>query len=359
MPKLKTILLNTLPKHFPVNKFFLPSTFFLALLLAAFTFQKSATKKPDGYRIAFYNCENFFDTINDLDVQDEEFTPAGKDQWTSVRYQTKVEHLAKVISSIAPDFIGLSEVENKNVLKDLVKNVQLLPFNFEIVHINSPDPRGIDVAFLYRKDKFNLIGYHAIHVSLDDDTAFRTRDILQVEGTVANHDTVCFFINHWPSRRGGAEQSEPKRIAAAAALRSAVNQFAMAHPSAEIIVMGDLNDNPDNKSVHMILQADSNVVSEKNSSLFNPSFLIHTRTKTGSLYYNGSQDLFDQIIISDNLVKKNGGKEPVYSDAKIFRPDWLFKTNDKGASEPWRTYEGVKYSGGYSDHLPAYVQLKL
>lgn len=314
-------------------------------------------KKAPTFRVAFYNCENFFDTINDLDVKDEEFTPDGKNHWTIERYKTKVEHLAKVISSIAPDFIGLAEIENKGVLKDLVSNVQMAPFGYEIVHINSPDLRGIDVALLYQKKKLTVTGYHAIHVSTDD-TAFRTRDILQVEGVLSNKDSVCFFINHWPSRLGGAEQSEPKRIAAALTLRTAVNQYTMKHPNSNVICMGDLNDNPNDKSVSSILKADT-VASNSTNDLFNPMLILYSRLHIGSLYYKGNQDLFDQIIVSDRLVEKNGGKEKLISNTTIYKPEWLFKINKYKENAPWRTFEGADYSGGYSDHCPVLINIRL
>ena len=328
------------------------------LVVFVFTSWKNYSyKKVPTFRVTFYNCENFFDTINDLDVKDEEFTPDGKNHWTSERYKTKVEHLAKVISSIAPDFIGLAEIENKGVLKDLVSNVQMAPFGYEIIHINSPDLRGIDVAFLYQKKKLTVTGYHAIHVSTDD-TAFHTRDILQVEGVLSNKDSVCFFINHWPSRLGGAEQSEPKRIAAASALRSAVNQYTMKHPNSNVICMGDLNDNPNNKSLEAILKADT-TVTVSNNDLFNPMLILYSRLHIGSLYYKGNQDLFDQIIVSDRLVEKNGGKEKLISNTTIYKPDWLFKINKYKENAPWRTFEGADYSGGYSDHCPVLINIRL
>ncbi len=333
------------------------STLFCLLILFVFTSWKTQSKKTGSYRVAFYNCENFFDTINDLDVQDEEFTPDGKNRWTSERYKTKVEHLAKVISSIAPDFIGLAEIENKGVLIDLRKNVQMAPFGYEIIHINSPDVRGIDVAFLYQKKKLTVTGYHALHVSTDD-TAFHTRDILQVEGVLSNKDSVCFFVNHWPSRRGGTETSEVKRIAAAATLRSAVNQYTMKHPKSNVIIMGDLNDDPNNKSVESILHADTTVTLGYNN-LFNPMLILYSRYHIGSLYYKGTQDLFDQIIISDRLVGINGGKEKLISNTHIYKPEWLFKINKYKENGPWRTYEGVDYSGGYSDHCPVFINIRL
>ena len=327
------------------------------LLLASFTINYSSQKKSATYRVAFYNTENFFDTLDDPNIQDEEFLPSAKGQWTSPRYQTKVNHLAKVISTIAPDFIGLAEVENKNVLVDLVRDPQMLPLAYEIVHANSPDPRGIDVAFLFRKDKFTLTAFHTIRVTMDD-TAFRTRDILQVEGILSNHDSVCFFVNHWPSRRGGAKQSEMKRMAAAATLRSAVNQYSMQHPKCSVICMGDFNDDPNNKSMQAILKADT-IVSNGNRDLFNPMLVLYSRYHIGSLYYKGAQDLFDQIMVSGTLVAANGGKEKLISQTNIYKPDWLFKVNKYNENGPWRTYEGTDYSGGYSDHCAVFVNLKM
>lgn len=315
-------------------------------------------KKIPTFRVAFYNLENLYDTINDLDVQDEEFTPAGKNHWTSERYKTKLNQMAKVISSITPDFIGLAEIENKGVLQDLISNSQLISFGYEIVHVNSPDVRGIDVAFLYRKNKFTVTGFHAIKISLADDTAFLTRDILQIEGVLPNKDSVCFFINHWPSRRGGTEQSEAKRLAAASTLRTALNQFTMKHPNSNVVCMGDLNDNPNDKSVSSILKADT-VASNSTNDLFNPMLILYSRLHIGSLYYKGNQDLFDQIIISDRLVEKNGGKEKLISNTSIYKPDWLFKINKYKENAPWRTFEGADYSGGYSDHCPVLINIRL
>ncbi len=330
-------------------------------LLVVFVFaswKNYSYKKAPIYKVAFYNLENLYDTINDLDVQDEEFTPAGKNQWTSPRYKTKLNQMAKVISSIAPDFIGLAEIENKGVLEDLIKNPQMVSFGYEIVHVNSPDVRGIDVAFLYRKNKFTVTEFHAIKISLADDTSFLTRDILQVEGVLSNKDSICFFINHWPSRRGGTEQSEVKRLAAASALRTAVNQFTMKHPNTNVILMGDLNDNPGDKSIASILKADS-IASGSTNELFNPMLLLFSRYKIGSLYYKGNQDLFDQIIVSDRLVGRNGGKEKLISNTIIYKPEWLFKINKYKENTPWRTFEGADYSGGYSDHCPVFINIRL
>ncbi len=331
-------------------------SFFLIVLVIA-SWKNYSYKKAPTFKVAFYNCENLYDTINDLDVQDEEFTPAGKNQWSSSRYTTKVEHTAKVISSIAPDFIGLAEIENAGVLNDLINNSQMIGLSYGIVHVNSPDVRGIDVAFLYQKKKMTVTGYHIIHVSTDD-TAFRTRDILQVEGVLSNSDSVCFFINHWPSRRGGTEQSEGKRLAASSALRTAVNQYTMKHPTNNVICMGDLNDNPNNKSLEAILKADS-VANGSNNDLFNPMLILYSRYHIGSLYYKGAQDLFDQIIISDRLVEKNGGKEKLISNTTIYKPEWLFKVNKYKENAPWRTFEGTDYSGGYSDHCPVLINIRL
>ncbi len=329
------------------------SCFLVVIILASW--KNDSDKKKHPFRVAFYNCENLFDTINDLDVQDEEFTPAGKNQWSSSRYFTKLEHTAKIISSIAPDFIGLAEIENIGVLKDLINNSQMVSFGYEIAHINSPDLRGIDVAFLYQKNKFTVTNFHAIKISMVDDTSFLTRDILQVEGILSNNDSICFFINHWPSRRGGSELSEPKRMAAAAALRTAVNQYTSTHPNKSVIIMGDLNDNPNNKSIQSILKADT----ASNSDLFNPMLILYSRYHIGSLYYKGAQDLFDQIIISNSLVEKNGGKEKIISNTTIYKPEWLFKVNKYKENAPWRTFEGTDYSGGYSDHCPVFLNIKL
>ena len=308
--------------------------------------------------IAFYNVENLYDTINDTSVDDEEFLPEGKNEWTGKRFERKINNLARVIDSLGggPSVLGLSEVENKYVLEVLTANKKLEKKGYGIVHENSIDKRGIDVALIYKKEDFSPIFHTMARVKLDSDPEFITRDILIVKGLLLGKP-VYFFVNHWPSRRGGEDESQPKRIAAAKTARYCVDTILKSNPNANINLMGDFNDEPTDESVAEVLGAKQNLES-KEFDLFNPMAAL-AKAGDGSHSYKQDWGMLDQIIISKNLLSKKSKLQYVENSAMVYRPFWMHDKYAKHTGAPYRTYSGPKFIGGYSDHFPVFVKLKL
>lgn len=314
-------------------------------------------QKKTSSTIAFYNCENLFDTKDDPEINDEDFLPESKSQWTEERYQAKLKNLAKVIDSLGggPSILGMCEVENRRVLEDLTKTEPINKKKYGIVHENSPDKRGIDVAMLYKISDFEPTFHKMIRVSLADDPDFITRDIMLVKGLL-NKKPVYFFINHWPSRRGGEEKSEVKRIAAAKAARFSVDSILAAHPKANIVLMGDFNDEPTDTSMKHVLMAsmDRNKIDHQ---LFNTMSALKIDGE-GSHYYGGERHMLDQIVVTNTILNKNSNPHIRSSSSYIYHPVWLQDQNPKYKGSPLRTYAGQKYLGGYSDHFPVYTVLE-
>lgn len=312
--------------------------------------------KKRNLTVAFYNVENLFDTKNTPGGNDAEFTPEGKNKWTEERYNKKLDDISKVLSSInkkeLPEIIGLCEIENREVLDDLVKTELLSGGDYKIEHFESPDFRGIDCALLYRPDEFEVVKSSPIKVGFADDLKFTTRDILYVKGETKNGEEFHIFVNHWPSRIGGLDQTEPKRIAVAKLLKSKIDSVQNANPDANILVMGDMNDEPSNKSLNEILTAKS--PEDENAEFVNLMFPIH-KNKQGSYNYRGTWNMLDNIIVSPNLLDKKGFqcKE---MQGSVFHEKWMEYEN-KGEMSPNRTYGGPNYYGGVSDHFPVYIQL--
>jgi predicted extracellular nuclease len=317
-------------------------------------------EKPFGFM--FYNTENLFDTIHAPGKKDEEYTPKGRNLWTSDKYYKKVNNIAKVISSINPSnfpaIIGLVEIENKSVLEDLLKTTAMNKMKYNIVHKESPDERGIDCALLYQPKEFKYISHKAINVTFTFDSAARkTRDILYVKGVTNCNDTLNIFVNHWSSRGGGKEKSEPKRIYTAEIMRHYVDSLLNKNINANIILMGDFNDDPTDKSTEVTLKTSANIDISDNKKLVN---LMYNKFKAGegTLPYKGSWNLFDQIFVSQNLITKKSGYLINPSDVSIFKPEWLTKKDDKGNLITIRTYDkNSPNEVGFSDHLPVSIYL--
>jgi hypothetical protein len=310
--------------------------------------------------VAFYNLENLFDTIDDPNVDDFEFTPEGPSQWTSKRYYVKLSHMAEVISQIGdeytkvgPVFIGVSEVENRGVVQDLVNTAPLKSMGYSFVHFDSPDKRGIDVALLYQPKVFQVKSSKT-HTLKMADTSFYTRDILQVDGLL-DGELVHVLVNHWPSRSGGEIESAPKRNAAADLCLSAVQSIYKEEPGARIIIMGDLNDDPVDESLIKHLKIKTKPENVKSGDLFDPMWQLF-RDGVGSLAYRDSWNLFDQIIVSSALMDKESGGYR-YLKAKVFNKKFLLQKDGAYEGYPFRTYSGGVYTGGYSDHFPVYLFL--
>jgi len=335
--------------------------FFIIVFIPCIAQKKISAEKRGDYRLMFYNVENLFDIYDDPFKGDDDFTPGGKNTWNYDRYQNKLNNVYKVIIAIGgwtpPEIIGLCEVENRKVLNDLIENTPLKKAGYEIVHKESPDERGIDVALLYLKKKFKPLSYQAIPVNFPDDPRDKTRDILMIKGIINKRDTLYVFINHFPSRSGGQARSEPKRMYTASLLRGKVDSIFACTVNPGIIIMGDLNDDPDNRSIMESLKVkitSDNIVHEE---LYNLSYRLFKEKKLGTLKYRGKWNLFDQIIISGSLLDKDRAVYTSEPDAHIFKQDNLLEKDPDGGMQLKRTYEGLKYKGGFSDHLPVYLDL--
>ena len=326
------------------------------------------TSAETVYGIAFYNLENLFDTINANGTYDLEFSPKGNRQWDSEKYWAKINNMAYTISQMVtpetpngPAIIGISEIENESVVKDLVKAQPLAARGLKYVHHDSPDNRGIDVGLLYDPTMFEVIGVTNTRLS---EVPFNTRDQMAVTGVLGGLDTLTVIVNHWPSRLGGQDKSEPHRIAAGKLSRHIADSLWKVNPNQHVIVMGDLNDDPNNRSVSMIpgLGAGQKAKSTATHGFFNPWWDIWEPDYRGTLSYKGQWNLFDQIIVSGTLIDNKKGKGTgrlVYYDAQI--NDFPFLKNGDGPYKgtPHRTYAGGKWLNGYSDHFPTEIFLKV
>ena len=323
------------------------------------SFAEGGFSKKRNLTVVFYNVENLFDTENTKGGNDAEFTPQGTNEWTADRYIKKVNDISKVLSSVnkneLPEIIGLCEIENRKVLDDLVKTKLLKEGNYEIEHFESPDFRGIDCALLYRPDEFKVIKSTQIHVAFADDPKYTTRDILYVKGETRNREEFHIFVNHWPSRIGGLEQTEPKRVAVAQMLKSKTDSVLKINRNANILVMGDLNDEPSNKSISEVLAAKSPEV--KNATLVNLMFPVH-KNKKGSYNYRGNWNMLDNIIVSAGLLDDNGF-QCVEKQGFVFHEKWMEYEDKTNGTTPNRTYGGPNYYGGVSDHFPVFANFSI
>ena len=306
----------------------------------------------NSFSVAFYNLENLFDTENNKYTLDQDFTSDGNLDWNHDRYIRKIQNLSKVISKIGvkntklpPVFLGVSVVENKTCLLDLVNSKKLLPYAYDFVHYDSPDERGIDVAFLYQKKYFELTysKSYALYLKDEENKIDYTRDILLVFGKVFN-EKIYVIINHWPSRIKGSKFSDNKRVKAAKLVQEIIAKIYLESIDPKIIIMGDFNDEPSNNSIKNYLI---------NDNFFNPMIALKN-DKKGTVKYHGKWFLFDQIILSYSLLKSNSNKMK-FKNAKIFDAYFLQEKTGKRKGSPRRTYIGKWHQGGFSDHFPVFV----
>ena len=319
------------------------------------THSEDTKSDNDYFTIAFYNLENLFDTFDDPYTNDNDFLPKSKRHWNEKRYQHKLRKLGQVISQIGsttsgklPVLVGIAEVENRLAVSDLIKSSSLKGQQYDLVHYDSPDERGIDVALIYNKKYFEVITSEVFSLDLFDDDGTRdyTRDILLVEGLL-NGEKIYVLVNHWPSRREGVELTEPARLIASKKAIEIMNIIEERDKSAKIIVMGDFNDNPQNESIKALVQA---------HDLYNPMSNLPTYTR-GSLNHRSEWYLFDQILFTTNFFEYSEGKHS-FSQVNIFDKAFLKQYKGKYKGNPFRTYAGYKYKGGFSDHFPVYLHLK-
>lgn len=317
------------------------------------------------YQIAafgFYNMENFYDTINQPNVDDEEFTPEGSHHYTGKIFLDKVDRLAEVISQIGMDktpdglaFLGCAEIENRTVLETLVNHPKLKSRNYKIVHYDGPDLRGVDCGFIYNPKYFTVLESKSIRVNLKEIVKdWRpTRDILYVKGIFGGVDTVHIFVNHWPSRRGGEEVTAPLRNFAASVSKRFIDSLMAINPNTKVINMGDLNDNPTDPSMVKILKCTDKKEKTKPGGLFNP-WVDFYKKGIGTLGYNDTWSLFDQQVISYGwLPHEQDGY--FYQGAYIFKKDFMVQKTGKYKDYPKRTWDFNIYNAGYSDHFPTYI----
>ena len=325
--------------------------------------KRPCSSEPEGrgFRILFYNVENLFDTFNDPGKNDNAFTPDGDMRWTPYRLNKKISNIYKAITAAGewsmPAIIGLCEVENRDVLELLVNNTGLRNAGYQIVHRNSPDSRGIDVAALYRPDDFRLLQKSFAGITFPFDTATSTRDILYMKGIAGNDDTLHLFVNHWPSRWGGQAATAPYRNHAAIVLKSMTDSLVSINPFAKIIIMGDFNDDPEDESLKKYLEAGIDYNKPESGRLYNVSKEIRS-SRIGSYKYQGVWYLYDQFIVSGSMINGIGGLQTNSQSVKVFNADFLLIHDATWFGlKPFRSYEGFRYTGGFSDHLPVYLDV--
>lgn len=314
--------------------------------------------------IAFYNVENLFDAKDDPKTNDSQFLPGGDYGWNSSIYKQKLKNTAKVISELGgaagPDVVGLCEIENKGVLKDLVKELNISGRDYKIVHEESKDHRGIDVALIYDANSFTYEGHQTHTPTLKWDRGYTTRDILEVKGSFANNEPIYLLVNHWPSRRGGQEKSESKRVEVAKAAKKAVDAIFAEDKDANILLMGDFNDDPFNKSIAQTLSAKENKNQVKDKGLFNVTGKLLDKNSTGTLTYQGKWNLFDQLIISEDMVAGQNPLRYVDNSTTIFNPEYVQVPYGRSKGHPRRgIFRGKYQKEGYSDHFAVFLKVSI
>lgn len=325
------------------------------------TLGKYAKTSEKSIRLVFYNLENLFDTINDPVTNDEEFTPTGTKGWNITRYYDKLDKTYQVLTALGgwemPAIVGVCELENRGALADLIQKTPLRDYDYQIVHEESPDRRGVDVGLIYRPDLFTVISHEAINVTFPFDTATRTRDILYVKGIVFNTDTIHVFINHWPSRWGGSEASAPRRMYVADLIRARVDSLYATEGDPNILITGDFNDEPGDVSILNNLNAKPTIAEVGKTDLYNCMYPYFEKG-IGTEKYQEHWGLLDQYIVSEPLLNRANGLLIDGQKAYIFDAPFLKENDEKFLGEkPFRTYSGPKYLGGFSDHFPVYIDL--
>lgn len=335
------------------------------LVIAALTVASSepagnlCTEDGEGrYRIMFYNVENLFDVYDDSLTTDEEFTPSGSRHWTLKRYNTKLSNIYKVVIAAGgwrpPDIIGLCEVENRKVLQDLVGNTPFSKYDYRIVHENSSDRRGIDVAFIYNNRTVKYLDAGCFSIDKQD---FQTRDIVYFK-VLLGKDTCHLFANHWPSRSNGQLETEPDRFAAAHVLKRLTDSLFRINIAAKILIMGDFNDEPADKSMVYHLGAHTDTKTQVPGLLYNMTKAPTSGNIKGTLKYQGNWNIFDQMIVSGSFLLENTGLSVGAEGFKILDTPFLLTVDERyNGFKPFRTYNGYRYHGGFSDHLPVYIDL--
>ena len=322
-----------------------------------------AQDKP--YMVAFWNFENLFDIYDDPETHDEEFTPEGVKKWNEVKYQKKLSNMERVIFDMAainkeyPIVIGVSEIENRSVLEDFVNQPKLKGAKYRICHFDSPDARGVDVAFLYRADVFKLEGSDNIKLNVPELPNFRTRDLVVMWGTIEG-EPFYFLVSHWPSRLGGKEASQFKRDACARQIREIKDSLLQANPATKVVVMGDFNDDATDASLVKVMGAKGKLKELQTGDFFNPYYQM-LKAGLGTLAYQDSWNLFDNICVTENLVNGTYGKLRLIKGKKfygnIFTRPYMLQQEGQYKGYPLRTFVTNNFQNGFSDHFPVYIYI--
>ncbi len=331
---------------------------FLAFLVLSFGFSVA----QNDFRVMFYNVENLFDTKKDFLKNDDEFVTGGALRWNDWKYWEKLRNITRVITAVggmqSPALVGLCEVENDSVIFDLTRRSPLRAQDYEYVMTNSPDRRGIDVALLYQPYQFKLFHHQEYEIIFRDRATRPTRNILHATGRVMNGDTIDVFVCHFPSRSGGQRETEPARVDAATMLRAKVDSLFILRERANIIIMGDFNDHPNDRSIFQTLKARSINYHRSDKELYNLFFHRIKERDFGTYAYQGRWEILDQLIVSGNLLTDSSSIKIKNKEAHVFNPDFLLETDKlSGKKRPYRTHLGPRYVGGFSDHLPVYLDL--
>lgn len=311
------------------------------------------------FKVMCYNVENFFDCVDDSLTNDAEYLPGGMRAWNFEKYQQKQTNIAKVITALggwdAPAIVGLCEIESQKCLWDLTRQSGLKNLKYKFLHHESPDARGVDVGLLYQPKMFRPIHDEAIRINNPQSPQSKTRDILFASGIIPTGDTLHIFVCHFPSRLGGELESEDKRIFVASVLKNKVDSIFAHNVRPNVVIMGDFNDYPTNESISGTLKALNPEGNFSNQSLYNLMCPIHKAGK-GSHKHEGEWGALDQIIVSGNLLQTQNAFSALISDVHVFDADFLLENDDKYlGKQPFRTYVGMKYNGGFADHLPVYI----
>jgi hypothetical protein len=318
--------------------------------------------KSQNVSIVFWNVENLYDTYDDTTKLDDEFTALGSKHWTWSKFILKLNNLAKTLLAIgewiAPAIVGLCEVENRYVLNKLIYETPLKTWKYKFIHHESPDLRGVDVALIYRPAIYNILTSRSISIRFPFDTLAQTREILMVNGILLGTDTITIFVNHWPSRRGGYLESQPRRNYVASVLRKLIDSVTQIHPASNIVVMGDFNDEPEDESLKLILGAQTNLIPFHQNKMYNLMGINNQTRMEGTLKYRDQWNTFDQFIVTGALLKGSSGLKADNQDVRIFKSSFLLENDNTYFGEKLnRTYVGPRYHGGFSDHLPIHLKI--
>jgi len=334
---------------------------FLAGILSFVATFALAQPESGNFNILFYNLENLFDVVDDSITNDESFTPKGEMHWTTGRLNTKINNVSKVIVAAGgwktPDILIFCEVENSYVLHKLAKSYSLKKYEYQIIHKESPDHRGIDIAMFYRRESFYPLAYRYYPLIMNGETV-ATREMLYVTGIVNSKDTLHIFGNHWPSRYSGLLETKELRETSARLLREKIDDLQKNYESPKIVVLGDFNENPQDYPILQILKAENAIDPFSGESLYNLS-ANWPKPGRGTMKFQSQWFVFDQIMVTGNLLISEKGISAKPDDAKIVDLPFLFQPDEKfGGQKLFRTYYGFDYQGGFSDHLPVMIQLQ-